>query len=285
LLPDFDKLIINVAVTGMVHRKADVPALPITPDEIAEDCYQCYQLGASIFHLHARDQDGEPTYKAEVYREIISKVRKLCPDAILCVSTSGRVVKTLSERSEVLELDGDEKPDMASLTLGSFNFPQHASINEPAMIQSLAEKMYDQGIVPELEIFDFGMVDYAKYLIKKNILQKKLYFNMLLGSLCSLSATPFNMSTLAHSLPPDANWGAAGIGRFQFYVNSMAITMGGHIRVGLEDNIYYDCKKREITTNLELVKRIVKVAKACEREIATPSEARQIIGLEQVACV
>jgi 3-keto-5-aminohexanoate cleavage enzyme len=274
-----DKLIINVAVTGMVPRKKDNPHVPITPDEIAEDCHQCYQAGASVFHLHARDKSGEPTYRSELYREIITKVKDRCPDAVICISTSGRVFKSFEERSEVLNLDGDVKPDMASLTLGSLNFPKQASVNDPHMIQALAQKMHKHGIVPELEVFDMGMLDYAKYLISRNILHEPFYFNLLLGSLGTLSATPFHLSTLITSLPPNATWAAAGIGKFQFYVNSMAITMGGHVRVGLEDNLYMDAKKEKLATNLMLVERLVKLARSVEREICKPHEARKIIGL------
>jgi 3-keto-5-aminohexanoate cleavage enzyme len=274
-----DKLIINVAVTGMVPQKKDNPHVPITPDEIAEDCHQCYQAGASVFHLHARDKNGEPTYRSEQYREIITKVKDRCPDAVICISTSGRVFKSFEERSEVLNLDGDVKPDMASLTLGSLNFPKQASVNEPHMIQALAKKMNKQGIVPELEVFDMGMLDYAKYLISRNILHEPFYFNLLLGSLGTLSATPFHLSTLITSLPPNATWAAAGIGKFQFYVNSIAITMGGHVRVGLEDNLYLDAKKEKLATNLMLVERLVRLAKSVEREVCKPYEARNIIGL------
>jgi 3-keto-5-aminohexanoate cleavage enzyme len=274
-----DKLIINVAVTGMVPNKNDNPHVPLSPDEIAEDCFGCYQAGASIFHLHARDENGEPTYHSEIYRDIITRVRNKCPDAIICVSTSGRVFKSFEQRSEVLNLDESAKPDMASLTLGSLNFPKQASMNEPQMIQALAERMNDRDIVPELEVFDLGMLDYAKYLIGRKILREPFYFNLILGSLGTLSATPFHLSTLVMSLPPNATWAAAGIGRFQFYVNSMAITMGGHVRVGLEDNLYMDTQKQKPATNLMLVERLVKLAGSLEREICSPNEARNIIGL------
>ncbi len=274
-----DKLIINVAVTGMVPEKKDNPHVPIGPDEIAEDCQRCYRAGASVFHLHARDESGKPTYRSELYREIIAKVRDRCPGAIICISTSGRVFKSFEQRSEVLNLDGNVRPDMASLTLGSLNFPKQASVNEPQMIQALAEKMKQQGIVPELEVFDMGMLDYAKYLIERKLLQAPFYFNLLLGSLGTLSATPFHLSTLAMSLPPNSTWAAAGIGKFQFYVNSMAITMGGHVRVGLEDNLYMDAEKKKPATNPMLVERLVKVARSVERDICTPDEARKIIGL------
>jgi 3-keto-5-aminohexanoate cleavage enzyme len=273
------KLIINVALTGMVPTKVENHSLPITPEEIAHDCHLCYQAGASIFHLHARDEDGKPAYQTEVYREIIAGVRMLCPDAIICVSTSGRVFKSFAERSAVLDLDAEAKPDMASLTLGSHNFPRQASVNDPDMIRALAEKMKAQGIVPELEVFDLGMIDFARHLIDKQVLGPPYYFNLILGSLGTLSATPFHLATMVRALPDGATWAGGGIGRFQFFVNSLAITMGGHVRVGLEDNLYYDAGKQDRTTNLALVQRLVSLAHAAQREISTPAEARDLMGL------
>ncbi len=185
----------------------------------------------------------------------------------------------LDLRAAVLDLDGDLKPDMASLTLGSMNFPQQASVNEPAMIQALAARMYERGIVPELEVFDLGMIDYARFLLERRMLRPPLYFNLLLGSLGTLAATPFHLATLAMALPQPSTWAAAGIGRFQFSMNSQAITMGGHVRVGLEDNLFLDTEKRRPATNADLVARLVTLARAAERAIATPAAARQLIGL------
>lgn len=276
---ELPKLIINLAPTGMVPTKADNHQVPVTPAEIAEDCIRCCQAGASILHIHARDEEGKPTYRAEVFRDIITRVRQRCPEAIICVTTSGRVFTSLEQRSDVLELDGEVKPDMASLTLGSHNFPHQASMNEPTMIRALAERMQERGIVPELEIFDWGMIDFAKYLIDRQVLQEPFYFNLLLGSLGTVSATPYHLAAMARSLPAGAVWAGAGIGRFQFYVNAMAIAMGGHVRVGLEDNLHFDAGKERPTNNVELVQRLVAVARAVNREIATPREAREIIGL------
>lgn len=272
-------LIINAALTGMVPTKADNGSVPITAEEIAEDAARCVEAGGSIVHLHARDAEGRPTYRGDTYAEIIGAVRARTPSAIICVSTSGRTFKTFDERSEVLELDGELKPELASLTLGSLNFPQQASVNEPKIIQALAEKMAERGIVPELEVFDFGMVDYAKVLIEREVLRPPFYFNLLLGSLGTLSATPFHLATLAASLPPGSTWSAAGIGRFQFSVNVMAITMGGHVRVGLEDNLWLDQQKQCPATNLALLERLATLAHAAERRIASPDRARELIGL------
>jgi uncharacterized protein (DUF849 family) len=273
------KLIINAALTGMVPTKADNANVPIAPREIANDVEACRNAGASIFHFHARDEDGKPTYRADAYREIIVAARAACPDIIVCVSTSGRTFKTFEQRSEVLDLDGEAKPEMASLTLGSLNFPKQASVNDPTMIAQLADCMRERGMVPELEIFDFGMLDYAKHLIERKVLREPFYFNFLLGSLGTLSATPFHLATLVMSLPAGATWAGAGIGRFQFFVNSMSITMGGHVRVGLEDNLYFDEAKQEPATNPGLVERLAVLARAAGREPATPAEAREIIGL------
>jgi uncharacterized protein (DUF849 family) len=198
---------------------------------------------------------------------------------IVCVSTSGRVFKSFEQRAEALDLDGELRPDMASLTLGSLNFPKQASVNDPEMIRRLAERMRERGIVPELEVFDLGMLDYAKYLIARGVLKPPFYVNLLLGSLGTLAATPFHLATLVMSLPPGATWAAAGIGRFQFDVNAMAITMGGHVRVGLEDNLWMDAAKERPATNVALVGRLVRLADAAERPVATPDEARSLIGL------
>lgn len=280
-----EKLIINVALTGIIPTKRDNPNLPVTPEEIARDCEQCFNAGARIFHLHARDSEGQASCDPEIYGNIISLVRKRCPEAIICVSTSGRRFREFSQRAAVLDLEGDLKPDMASLTLGSHNFPREASVNAPEMIKSLALRMQERGIVPELEIFDFGMIDYAWYLIRKGIIREPFYFNLILGSLGTASATPYNLAAMVRSLPSGACWAGGGLGRFQFYVNCLAIAMGGHVRVGLEDNLYLDTQKEHLATNLLLVERLVKVARAMERDLASPQEAREILGLPPRAIV
>lgn len=272
-------LIINVAPTGMVPTTADNPAVPVTAEAIAADCERCRKAGGAIFHIHARNPDETPTYRSDVYREIISQVKEKCQDAIICVSTSGRTHKELAQRGEVLDLDGDVKPEMASLTLGSMNFPRQASVNEPAMIKGLADMMNERGILPELEVFEFGMIDYAKYLIERRVLREPFYFNLLLGSLGTVGATPFNLASMVASLPAGSTWAGAGIGRFQFTVNSLAVTMGGNVRTGLEDNLFMDAAKQRPATNPGLVERIARLAVAAERRIATPAEAREMIGL------
>ncbi|MHB0997836.1 MAG: beta-keto acid cleavage family enzyme [Armatimonadota bacterium] len=274
-----NKLIINAAITGMIPTKETTPHVPITPDEIADDARRCRDAGASIVHLHARDEYGIPTYRKDIYEQILRKVREACPDIILCVSTSGRMFKSFEERSQVLDAV-DPQTEMASLTLGSMNFPKVASVNSPDMIKSLALRMHERGIVPEWECFELGMAEYSNYLIDHSILYPPFYCNILLGSLGTLSATPENLRMAVNALHHDVTWAAAGIGRYQLSVNKMAISMGGHVRIGLEDNIWYDDERTHPASNVELIERIVQIAKSEGREPASPAEAREIIGIK-----
>lgn len=274
-----DQLIINAALTGMVPMKTDNPQVPIAVAEIIADAKRCRDAGASIVHVHARDADGQPTYRKEVCAEIFAGIRAACPGLLISATTSGRSHREFSQRSQVLELEGELKPDFASLTLGSMNFPTQASVNEPKMIHDLATKMRQRGIVPELELFEVGMADYARHLVEHGVLSPPFYANLLLGSLGTLAATPENLAILIRALPPGTTWSAAGIGRFQFFVNRLAITQGGHVRVGLEDNLWFNTERTELATNVKLIERLVKLAGEVGREIAAPDEARAIIGL------
>ena len=179
----------------------------------------------------------------------------------------------------MLELDGDVKPDLGSLTMGSLNFPNQASINTPEMIQNLALKMKERGIVPEIEIFEFGMVNATRVLMEKGILQPPFYANLLLGSIFSAQATLFDLSYMVKSLPTDVHWSAAGVGKFQLTMNLAAMLMSGHVRVGLEDNIYYDNNRKVLATNEMLIQRLVAFAREIGRDVATPHEAREMLGL------
>lgn len=275
----YPKLIINACITGMVPTKEHTPHIPVTVDEIIADAERCYDAGASMVHVHARDADGKPTYSKEVYGEIISGIRASRPDMIICASTSGRTHNTFECRSEVLELTGDAKPDMGSLTLGSMNFPKQASINEPEMINQLALAMKERGIVPEIECFETGMIQTAKVLMQREVLVAPFYFNLLFGSIYSAPGTLFDLSHMVRSLPPGVQWGAAGIGKFQLKMNFAAILMGGNIRVGLEDNIWFDQDASDLATNARLVERTAGFAGQIGREVATAAEAREIIGL------
>lgn len=271
------KLIVKAALTGMIPTKQMTPHVPITPKEIAKDAKKVYDLGVSCIHVHARNPEtGAPTSDIKVFREIFERILDKCPDAILCATTSGRVQPQVEHRCEVLKLN----PEMASLTVGSMNFPQHPSVNSPDTIKALAENMKKRGILPELEIFEPGFINYAAYLARKGYLQEPLHFNLLLGSLGAVPAGMRDLTYLVDSLPPASTWAATGIGRFQTQINLGAILMGGHVRVGVEDSIYYDYPDKKLATNEELVKRIVRLAEEVGRTPATPDEAREILGIK-----
>lgn len=269
------KLVITLAPTGMIPTKKETPHVPITPEEIARDAYEAYKLGVSIVHVHARDEQGRPTYRKEIFEKIFKEIRRKCPEVIICATTSGRVHPQVEHRTEVL----DVYPEMATLTLGSLNFPQHPSVNSMETIKKLASSMMKKGILPELEIFEAGFINTAKYLARKGYLKKPLRFCLLLGSLGSAPANISDLVYLTQSLPPKSTWSATGIGRFQTQINVAAILMGGHVRVGIEDSIYFNYPKKELATNLKLLERILKIAKELNREIATPKETREILGL------
>jgi uncharacterized protein (DUF849 family) len=274
-----DELIINLAPTGMVPTRADSPHVPLTPDEVAADVRRCRDAGASIVHLHPRDLRGDPTQAPARAAEFIAAVRAAVPDIVVNITTSGRRNPELEARAAVLDLDGPVRPEMASLTLGSLNFPKQASVNAPATIRGLAERMRDRGIVPEWEVFDFGMLDYAAYLRDHGVLTGPVSVNLLLGSLGTAGATPLNLALMFERLPPDATWAATGIGRYQFAMNRLAIAMGGHVRVGLEDNLWFDDARTEPATNPRLVERLVVIARAMGREPAAPDDVRLRLGI------
>ena len=259
----------------MIPRKEDTPHVPITVEEIVRDTCEGYKLGVSVVHVHARDEIGNPTHKKEVFDKIFREIRKKCPEIIICGTTSGRVVPQVEHRTEVLDL----KPEMASLTVGSLNFPKHPSVNSMDTIKKIASKMLEKNIVPELEIFEPGFINTSKYLAQRGFLKKPLHFNLLLGSLGSIPAGIRDLCYLVDSLPPESTWSATGIGRFQTQINAAAILMGGHVRVGLEDSIYFRYSNKELATNTNLVQRIVNLAHELGREIATPKETRKILGL------
>ena len=269
-----DELIINLAPTGMVPTRSDSPHVPLTAEAVAADVRRCADLGASIVHLHPRDADGVPTQDPAIAASFIRAVRAAVPDIVICATTSGRVNPELEGRAAVLALEGDARPEMASLTLGSLNFPREASVNAPSTIQGLASTMRDHGIVPEWEVFDLGMLDYAAYLRTKGLLGDPVYVNLLLGSLGALQATPFNLALAVERLPAGATWAATGIGRHQFSINRLAIAMGGHVRVGLEDNLWWDDERTVLATNAQLVERLVTIARAMGREPASPAWVR-----------
>jgi len=277
-----DKLIINFTPTGMIPTKQMTPYVPISVSEIIEDIHEACELGISMAHIHARDPvSGKPTYKAEIYAKMIEGVRKYASELIICVSLSGRDFNEFEQRAEPLTLDNNLKPDMGSLTLSSVNFNKQASVNEPGMIQALALKMKKMGIVPELEAFDTGMINYARYLAKKSIISSPYYFNLILGNIACAQADLLYAGIMIRDLPERSLWSLAGIGNSQLPMNCVAIAMGGGVRVGLEDNIFYDERRTKLARNIDLLKRIHRVACDHERPVMTSRELRQLLDLEE----
>jgi uncharacterized protein (DUF849 family) len=277
-----ENLIIDFTPTGMIPTRTLTRHVPISSSEIIEDVHSAWELGITKVHLHARDSQTEnPTYKKEVYAEIIEGIRKFAPVLVICVSLSGRTFNKFEERSEALDLEGFLKPDMGSLTLSSLNFNKIASINSPDMIQDLSAKMKKLGIVPELEAFDAGMINFAKYLIKKGLLTPPYYFNLLLGNIACAQADILHAGIMIRDLPENSIWSLAGIGEYQLMMNSVAIAIGGGVRVGLEDNIWYDSSRRKLASNGDLIKRIHVLAEANNRKIMTSEEFRRKMNLER----
>ena len=274
------KFILNFTSTGMIPTREMTPHVPLTPEEIVQQVLEVSNLGVNMVHLHARNlHNAKPAYEKEIYAEIIRGIRKENKDIVLCVSTSGRDFVEFDKRSDCLDLDGDVKPDFASLTLSSLNFNKQASINSPQMIQDLARKMMDKGIKPELEAFDLGMINYAKYLIKKGLIKPPYYFNLILGNIACAQANLLSLGLMIRELPEGSIWSAGGIGDSQLKMNAIAIISGGGVRIGLEDNIWYDKQRTRLATNYELIERIVNIANVMEFQPYTCKEAREVLGL------
>lgn len=268
-----NKLIITAALVGAEVTRHEQPNLPITPEEIADAAYECWQAGASIVHLHARNADGTPTQSAAVFAEIINQIRRRC-DLIIQVSTGGAVGMTPAERLAPVAL----KPDMATLTTGSVNFGSDIFINSPTEIELFAATLKEQGVKPEIEVFDSGMITNALRLVKKGMVDQPLHFDFVLGVPGGAPASVKTLLHLVESVPVGSTWSVAGIGSGELPLGIMAIILGGHVRVGFEDNVFY--KKGQLAiSNAQLVERIARISREAGRDIATPAEARKLLGL------
>lgn len=263
-----------LAPTGMVPTRAMTPHVPLTPEEIARDVAAAAAVGITSVHLHARDADGEPTWERGVYERIVGAVREAAPDVVINVSTSGRTWSELEKRADVLALDGDLKPDLASLTLSSLNFIGQASVNSPETIRGLARIMLERGIVPELEIFDLGMVNVAHVLRKEGLLPGPVVANLFFGNVAGMQALLPEVGLAVERLPSDTLWSGAGLGDFQLTAQALAVAAGGGVRVGLEDGIWVDRARTRLATNPGLVERVHRLLEVHERTVMKPSELR-----------
>ncbi len=274
-------IIVNFTPTGMIPTRAMTPHVPISVNEIVEDVLRATEIGITAVHLHARDEaTGNVAYSAEIYGEIIERIRKYSRDLVIGVSTSGRRFTQFNQRAECLCLSGGQKPDMGSLTLSSVNFNKQASVNSPDMIRRLAEEMAERGILPELEAFDVGMINYAKYLIARGVLQPPYYFNLILGNVACAQADMLHVGVMIRDLPPDSFWSLAGVGNSQLMMNSLAVALGAGVRVGLEDNIWFDRKRTRLATNAELLERVRDLIHSNEHQVMSPRTFRRLLHLE-----
>lgn len=267
------KLIITAALVGAEVTRKDHPRLPVTPGEIAQAAYEAWQAGASVIHLHVRRPDGTPTQDVSIFKRTMALIREKC-NVIIQVSTGGAVGMTADERLAPVALG----PEMASLTAGSVNFGDGVFLNPPKDIELFARQMQVHGVKPEVELFDTGMVVNALQLAKKGLLQSPLHFGLVLGVPGGIPGTIKDLLHLVDGLPPGSTWSVAGIGKAQLPLGVMAIMLGGHVRVGFEDNIYYT-KGVLAESNAQLVERMARISRELGREVATPDEARSILGL------
>jgi 3-keto-5-aminohexanoate cleavage enzyme len=272
--------IITVAITGSQPSKAQNPAVPIFPPEQVESTHEAFEAGASLVHIHVRDEQGKSSSDIERFRDVQAGILKHCPGMIIQFSTGGRG-RAADERGAAIKL----RPDMASLATGSVNFATIIYENPPQLVDDLAKDMLANDVKPEVEIFDAAMLYNAKTLVEKGMMRAPAHVQFVLGIPNALPVREklldFLIEELADQLP-GATWTAAGIGRFQLDVNHWALKRGGHARTGLEDNVYFE-KGRLAASNAELVKRVADLCGKYDRHPATPKEARALLGLRPAA--
>jgi 3-keto-5-aminohexanoate cleavage enzyme len=271
-----EKLMITVAPTGSVPQKKNNPNVPINPEEIIQTGILCEKAGASIIHVHARNPvDETASADFQIFKEIYQGLYNET-NLIIQISTGGRAGMSYEKRSERLSL----RSEMASLTTGSVNFSSSVYANSPDLINALAADMKTYGIKPEIEVFDVSMIQNALYLAEQGLIDRPMHFDFVMGLKGAIPATIDNLVFLKNSIPSGSTWTVAGIGASQLPMCFHAVAMGGHTRVGLEDCIYFS--KGVLASNEQLVRRVVRLGNMMNREIATPDEARSILGLRNI---
>ena len=261
--------IINFTPTGTQTTVGNSLA-PLLPNEIIDSVHEANEVGISIVHLHARDEETlNNTYKKEVYQKIMEGIKKHCPELLICVSLTGRNFPELEKRAEVLQL----YPDMGSLTMSSLNFPSGTSINQPDMILSLINEMDKYGVQPEIECFDTGMLNHTNYLITKGILKAPYNINIILGNMYNGQCDLGTLSTIKSNLPPNSFTCLGGIGSQQLKSTTYGLLDFDGIRIGLEDNLYY--KDKEKATNIKLLKRAHRIMNELDMTHYTSAELRE----------
>ena len=271
-----NKTIITIAPTGAWPKKKQNPNVPITPEEIAEDVYECYKAGAAIAHLHMRDDNENGTMDKERFKKTVELIREKC-DIVLNLTTSGDLDATDETRQAHLK---ELKPELASYDAGSMNWGNTSLfINHPKFLEDLGITMKENGVKPEIEVFDSGMFYNAMYYLKKGVLEEPLHFQFVLGAPGGTAATVENLVYLKSLIPDNSTWSALGIGAGHLPILYTTLALGGHVRVGMEDNLKYS-KDELAESNKQFVERAVRIIKEMNKEPATPDEARQILGLK-----
>lgn len=272
-----DKLIITCAITGAEVTKEMNPAVPYTVEEMVQSAKGAYEAGASIIHLHARMDDGTPTQNKERFKMLYNAIKNACPNVIIQVSTGGAVGMSRDERLDVLNI----QPEMATLDCGTLNFGgDDIFVNTENDIQYFAEKMNQMNVRYEMECFEKGHIDTTMRFIKKNVIKHHLHYSFVLGVRGGMTGKERDFLFLKDSIPEEATFSVAGIGKFEFSLAELSIKNGGHVRVGLEDNLYIE-KGKLAESNAQLVEKVVEIAKRYQREIATPAEARTLLEMEK----
>jgi 3-keto-5-aminohexanoate cleavage enzyme len=268
-------VMITAAVVGAEVTKTQQPYLPITPQEIIAAAVECYEAGAAIVHIHVRDAEGNATQDSHLFREVVEGIRARC-DLITQVSTGGAVWMSGDERLQSIEC----RPDMATLTTGTVNFGEGVFMNNRQLVETFARRLRDYGIVPEIEIFDVGMLEEAMRLHRMGLITNPLHFDFVMAVPGGIGADPAHLMHMVRCLPEESTWSVAGMGRYQLTLGAIAMAMGGNVRVGFEDNIYYR-KGQLARSNAELVARMARIAHELDRPVATPAQAREILHLDR----
>lgn len=275
-----DAFIVNTAFTGAVADKARNPHVPYSLAEIVADATACAAAGTAIGHFHVRTESGQPSNDPDAYARLFAALRATpgLSDLVIVASTSGRHGQTIAERSAVLALPRDTRPDMASLTLSSLNFATGASVTAPDDIRRLAEAMQKADVRPELEVFDLGMITFAHHLIAEGLITPPYYFNLILGNVAGALPRLSSLAALMAELPADSIVSLGGIGRFQLPAHRFALACAGGARTGLEDNLFLSAQ-RDLATNPALTVGLARMAQASQRALATPAEVRTRLAL------
>ena len=272
-----NKTIITVAVCGSVPTKEMNPAVPYTPKEIADSAIDSYKAGAAIAHIHVRDPEtGVPTSDISLFSEVVDRIRNSC-DMIINLTTSGINLKgenVIEQRLEPVKL----LPEICSFDIGSMNFQHRPFINSPEWGRLAAKRMREYGIKPEIEVFDMGHIRQAKHWLKEGLIDDPPYFQLCMGAGWGIEATPENLLVMKNALPPDVIWSVLGVGRMQLPMITMAMLLGGHVRVGFEDNIYLR-RGELLKSNAQIVEVAANIIQQLQGEVANTNEAREILGL------